>query len=30
MKWNVAVPGSTEGQTTTTVLVYDFQMESIG
>jgi hypothetical protein len=30
MKWNVAVPGSTEGQTTTTVLVYDFQMEGIG
>src|SRR4051794_12679219 len=30
MKWNINVPGNAEGQTSTTVLVYDFRMESIG
>jgi uncharacterized protein YjbI with pentapeptide repeats len=30
MKWNINVPASTEGQTTTTVLVYDFSQEGIG
>ena len=29
MKWNIDVPASTEGQTTTTVLVYDFRLEGI-
>jgi hypothetical protein len=30
MKWNVNVPANAEGQTTTTVLVYDYRLESIG
>jgi hypothetical protein len=30
MKWNVNVPANVEGQTKTTVLVYDVRMENIG
>jgi hypothetical protein len=30
MKWNVNVPASSEGVTTTTVLIYDSRLENIG